>query len=174
MALSNITVRFIVPSKDDMALLEKTWSSSKYKPEFSEQLQRHLAKGLSMGSFNVPGGVSYNTLMNWIRRYPAFAQAREMGEKSRLELLEVEGIKMVKAGNVVAWKFMMSQHGMVDAPKEVNINHTISPMLGGIPDTIRYARQQRLKELHQKVMAGGTVGVIDVEPEEEDDDLEGL
>jgi len=160
-----------MPSKDDVALLEKTWSSSKYKPEFADQLQKHLAKGLSMGSFNVPGGVSYNTLMNWIKRFPAFSEARDMGEKSRLELLEVEGIKMVKAGNVVAWKFMMSQHGVVDAPKEVNVNHNVSPMLGGIPDTIRYARQQRLKELHQKVMAGG---IIDVEPEEEEDDLAGL
>lgn len=157
-------------TKDDMALLEKTWSSSKYKPEFCDKLRLHLAKGLSMGSFNVPGGVSYNTLMNWVKRYPAFAEARDMGEKSRLELLEMEGVKMVKAGNVVAWKFMMSQHGMVDAPKEVNVNHTVSPMLGGVPDTIRYARQQRLKELHQKVMNGGTAGII--EGEVEDDDLE--
>jgi hypothetical protein len=156
-------------TKDDMALLEKTWSSSKYKPEFCEQLRKHLGKGLSMGSFNVPGGVSYNTLMNWVKRYPSFAQAREMGEKSRLELLEVEGIKMVKAGNVVAWKFMMSQHGMVDAPKEVNINHTVSPLIAGVPDTIRYARQQRLKELHQKVMAGGVAGIIEGEVDEEDD-----
>ena len=161
-----------MPSKDDMALLEKTWSSSKYKPEFADQLQKHLAKGLSMGSFNVPGGVSYNTLMNWVKRYPAFAQAREMGEKSRLELLEVEGIKMVKAGNVVAWKFMMSQHGMVDAPKEVNVTHSVSPLIAGVPDTIRYARQQRLKELHQKVMGGGVAGIIDGEVE--DDDLADL
>lgn len=163
-----------MPSKDDMALLEKTWSSSKYKPEFAEQLQNHLGLGLSMGSFNVPGGVSYNTLMNWCKRYPAFAQAREMGEKSRLELLEVEGVKMVKAGNVVAWKFMMAQHGMADAPKEININHSVSPLIAGVPDTIRYARQQRLKELHQKVMAGGTAGIIEGEEVEDDDDLADL
>lgn len=155
-----------MPSNEDIALLEKRWSSSKYKPEFADRLKEHLGKGLSMTSFNVPGGVSYNTLMNWCKRFPEFAQAREVGEKSRLLLLETEGIKMVKAGNVVAWKFLMNQHG-VHETKEVNVNHSVSPLVNGVPDTIRYQRQQRLKELHQKVMGGGVAGVIDVEPEED-------
>ena len=35
----------------------------------------------------------------------SFQEAREIGEKARLQLLEHEGMKMVKGGNVVAWKF---------------------------------------------------------------------
>jgi hypothetical protein len=155
-------------TEDEVALLEKKWSSCKYKPEYADRLLDHLSKGLSFTSFNVEGGVSYSTLVNWCRRFPEFAQAREIGEKARLQLLEEEGIKMIKAGNVVAWKFMMNQLGMSEkvtvesAPAIPGNPHT------SVPPSIRYGRLQRLKELHQKVSQSQT---IEVEAQEIDGDL---
>lgn len=135
-------------NSETIALLEKRWSSCKYKPEYDQLLLDHLSKGLSFSSFDVPGGVAYSTLRKWCERFPSFAQAREIGEKRRLQLLETEGIKMVKGGNVVAWKFLMNQHGVVEK-SEVHVSSD-SPHMQ-VPAGIRYARIQKLKELHQKV-----------------------
>ena len=134
---------------DVVALLEKKWSNCKYRPEYDDLLLSHLSKGLSFMSFNVPGGVSYSALTSWCKRFPTFAEARDIGEKARLEMLETEGVKMVKGGNVVAWKFMMNQHG-VHETTEVKNTHSVSPHMQVNP-SIRYARLQKLKELHQRV-----------------------
>lgn len=149
----------------DKYSIERTWSTTKYKDEFPELLQAHLEKGLSFFSFNVPGGVTTATLTNWTKRHPAFAHAREVGEKARLQLLEEEGIKMVKGGNVVAWKFMMNQHG-IHEKVEHSHNHSLSPHMQVAP-TIRYARLQKLKELHQRVTIEEQQKTILVEKEDE-------
>ena len=157
-------------TKDEQALLEQQWSSCKYEPEYAQMLLEHLTKGLSFTSFNVPGGVSYSTLRNWCKRFPEFAQAREIGEKARLQLLEEEGIKMVRAGNVVAWKFLMNQLGLTES---LNVTHS-NPEDGippnphsSVPDSVRYARLQRLKELDEKVRAKEKT--IDAEVIEDED-----
>jgi hypothetical protein len=130
----------------------KVWAPQKYKEEFPDLLLEHLSKGLSFYSFDVIGGVATSTLIKWAKRYPDFAMAREIGEKARLLMLEEEGIKMIKGGNVVAWKFLMNQHGVIEKVDH-NIQHNIShsPHMGVEP-TIRYARLQKLKELHQRVV----------------------
>jgi hypothetical protein len=136
-------------TRDDIALLEKRWSNCKYKPEYDQLLLNHLSKGLSFMSFDVPGGVAYSTLRTWCKRFPSFAQAREIGEKKRLQLLEGEGIKMVKGGNAVVWKTLMSQYGLAE---KVEVNHNVgdSPHMA-VPASLRYMRLQKLKELHQRV-----------------------
>ena len=136
-------------TRDDIALLEKRWSNCKYRPEYDQMLLDHLSKGLSFTSFDVPGGVAYTTLRQWCKRFPSFAQAREIGEKKRLMLLESEGIKMVKDGNAVVWKALMGQYGLTET---VEVNHTVgeSPHMQ-VPASIRYMRLQKLKELHQRV-----------------------
>jgi len=154
-------------TKDDIALLEKRWSNCKYKPEYDQQLLDHLSTGLSFMSFDVPGGVAYSTLRAWCTRFPSFGQAREMGEKKRLQLLEGEGIKMVKDGNAVVWKTLMSQYGLAE---RVEVQHTAggSPHMA-VPASLRYQRLQRLKELHQRVsMEQKEVEIIEhpVEPVE--------
>ena len=136
-------------TRDDIALLEKRWSNCKYKPEYDQMLLDHLSKGLSFMSFDVPGGVAYQTLVQWCKRFPSFAQAREIGEKRRLLLLEDEGIKMVKGGNAVVWKTLMSQYGLAEKV-EVQHSGSVSPHMQ-VPASIRYSRLQKLKELHQRV-----------------------
>lgn len=159
-----------------VALLERKWSSCKYKEEYAEQLQEHLSKGLSFQSFNVPGGVSYNTLINWTKRFPAFAQAREIGEKARLQMLEEEGIKMVKSGNVVAWKHLMQQQQMGEKdPNAVDSTPSGESPHMQVPASIRYVRLQKLKELHQKVkLEQERVEAIEAEVVESDEELDVL
>lgn len=144
----------------EISILEQRWSNCKYKPEYDQMLLDHLSKGYSFTSFDVPGGVAYNTLKVWCKRFPSFAQAREIGEKRKLKILEDEGLKMVKSGNVVAWKFMMNQHGVSE---KVEVEHSVSPHMQVDP-SVRYARLQKLKELHQKTKAREEI--ITIEPRE--------
>jgi hypothetical protein len=141
-----------VTTKQQISLLEQTWSSCKYRKEYPQMLLDHLSKGLSYSSFDVPGGVSYSTLREWERRFPAFAQAREIGEKKKLKLLEEIGLKLCRDGNASVWKFFMHQHGLSEAPLEVNHNHSTgqstSPHMA-VPPEIRHYRLQKIKELHQ-------------------------
>ena len=160
-------------TEEEMKMLEQRWTSCKYKPEYDEALIKHLSKGYSFMSFSVDKGVSYRTLINWCNRFPSFNEAREIGEKARLKLLEAEGLKMVKGGNVVAWKFMMIQLGLVEK-SEVNHNHqgaiSVSPHMR-VSAPVRYARFQKLKELHQRVKLEDQMLEAQV-VEENDDDLE--
>lgn len=155
----------------------QTWTASKYKDdEYPQLLLDHLSKGLSFMSFNVPGGVSNSTLHNWSVKFPAFAQAREIGEKARLQMLEDEGMKMIKGGNVIAWKFMMNQMGIAE---KVEINHTHKNHPGNphtsVPPSIRYDRLQRLKELHQRVVKeGNKIQVIEAEIETKSEGFDAL
>lgn len=134
-------------TRDEIAMLEKRWSSCKYKPEYDQLLLDHLSSGLSISSFDTPDGVSYVTVLAWIKRFPSFAQAREIGDKARLAMLETEGIKMIKGGNVVAWKFLMNQHGQHET---IEVQSSGSPIMN-VNASVRYARLQKLKELHQRV-----------------------
>ena len=140
-------------TEEEMKMLEQRWTSCKYKPEYDDALIEHLSKGYSFMSFSVDNGVSYRTLINWCKRFPSFQEAREIGEKNRLMLLEEEGLKMVRGGNVVAWKFMMNQLGLREST-EVKHQHegnvSISPHMQ-VNAPVRYARLQKLKELNQRV-----------------------
>lgn len=135
-------------TREKIALLEQTWSSCKYREEYPQLLLDHLSKGFSYSSFDVPGGVSYSTLREWERRFPAFAQAREIGEKKKLKVLEKIGLDLCRDGNASVWKFFMNQHGISESPLEVNHNHSTSPHMS-VPPEIRHYRLQKIKELHQ-------------------------
>jgi hypothetical protein len=123
---------------------------SLYRPEYDDLLIEHLASGKSFMSFDVAGGVSYKTLRNWCDKFPSFAEAREIGEKAKLRFLEDEGVKMVKGGNVIAWKFMMNQQGVMEE-KKINHEHSVSPHMQVAP-SVRYMRLQKIKELHQRAV----------------------
>jgi beta-galactosidase GanA len=165
-----------VPTKEEIALLEQRWSNCLYKPEYNQALIDHLSAGYSFTSFSVDQGVSYCTLLNWCKRFPAFQEAREIGEKGRLKMLEAEGLKMVKGGNVVAWKFMMNQSGVVEKT-EVKHSHQgnvffTSQLKINAPE--RYARLQKLKELNKRVKVENEILEAEVIEDNEDSDLDML
>ena len=157
---------------EELRMLETRWSSCKYLPEYDQQLIDHLSAGYSFMSFTAGEGAAYSTLIRWCKRFPSFQEAREIGEKARLMLLESEGLKMVKGGNVVAWKFMMNQmgqHETTEVKKSVEVS--ISPHMQ-VSAPIRYQRLQKLKELHQRVTMDGEVIEAQEVVSDNDDDLD--
>jgi len=138
-------------SQEDFKILESKWSRCKYLPKYDQMLIEHLTSGLSFASFTVGTGTSYSTLLEWCKRFPSFMEAREIGEKARLQMLEREGLKMVKGGNVVAWKFMMNQMGMHETTavhKTIEHSITANP---NIAAPIRHKRLQRLVEMNKRI-----------------------
>jgi hypothetical protein len=138
-------------TQEDFKLLEQKWSRCKYKPEYNQQLIDHLREGLSFSSFTAGTGTAYSTLLEWCKRFPAFQESREIGEKSRLQMLEKEGLKMVRGGNVVAWKFMMNQMGQHETTKvETSVEHTFATNHQAAAP-IRFKRLQKLTAMNKRV-----------------------
>jgi len=136
-----------------------------YNPKYDKLLAIHLGEGKSFDSFDIAGGVSTMTLTNWCKKHPTFAAAREVGEKAKLRFLEDEGIKMVKGGNVTAWKFMMGLQGLSE---KVEISHSIQ-VEGEKPSSERQVRLLKIKALHARAMKEEST--IDAEIVEEEDFL---
>lgn len=160
-------------TKEEIALLEQQWSPCLYKPKYAYELYEHLRKGFSFASFTVDAKVCHSTLEKWKKRFPAFQAAKESGERAKLKRLESEGMKMVKGGNVVAWKFLMNQMGVTEK-SEVQHSHqgniSVTPNINA---PIRQARIEKLKELNKRVQLEEKVIDVDVD-EVTDKDLEGL
>lgn len=84
---------------------------TKYKPEFCEQLVKHMAEGLSFESFAAVPFVCVDTLHEWANRHPKFSDARKRGRQMGLKFWEEIGragcVGKIKNFNVVAWIFNM-------------------------------------------------------------------
>lgn len=84
---------------------------STYKPEYCELLIRHMAKGGSFTAFGAIADVSRETLYQWTREFPEFAEAKSNGEVKSLEHYEGLGYGgitgQIKNFNATAWIFTM-------------------------------------------------------------------
>lgn len=64
-----------------------------YKPEYCQKLIKHMQKGMSFESFAGLVGVSKQTIYDWLKANPEFADAKSIAvEKARL-FWEEEGLK---------------------------------------------------------------------------------
>lgn len=83
----------------------------KYKSEFCDLLIKHMEKGFSFDSFGGVIDVTRETMYQWVKNYPEWAEAKELGfQKCRVfwEDLGIKGISGRKKGfNVVGWIFNM-------------------------------------------------------------------
>jgi hypothetical protein len=66
--------------------------ASKYKPEFDEMLIDHLSKGFSFHSFAGVVRVNYDTVFEWVKRHPSFAEAKQIGTAQSHVFWEKMGI----------------------------------------------------------------------------------
>lgn len=58
---------------------------SKFDPAYAERIIKHMANGLSFESFGGEIGVHKDTLYEWVKRYPDFADAKKKAtERCRL------------------------------------------------------------------------------------------
>lgn len=54
----------------------------KYKPEYCQLLIDHMSKGYSFSTFAANINTGQGTLLDWIKRYPEFAEAKDTGEQA--------------------------------------------------------------------------------------------
>lgn len=80
-----------------------------YKPEYCDELIKHMASGLSFESFAGLIGCALSTLYEWEKVNPAFSEAKKEGfEKNRL-FYERAGVTMMQdgQGSATVWLFNM-------------------------------------------------------------------
>lgn len=82
---------------------------TKYKPEYPEMLEEHMASGLSFESFAGLVSVDRETIYTWTEKHPKFLDAKKTGiEKGRLfyERIGIEGMWKQKDydddGNIIS------------------------------------------------------------------------
>lgn len=99
---------------------------TKYKPEYCEQLIKHMAMGLSYETFGATINVAQSTVYLW-EKHPEFSEAKKEGfDKSRLfwERLGTAGaMGKIKNFNVTAWIFSMKNRFKWTDRLESNVNH---------------------------------------------------
>lgn len=92
-----------------------------YKPEYCDLLLIHFADGLSFEAFGGVVDVAKQTLYNWVKEYPEFADAKARGEsKSRLyweklgrdglhneTIKDDDGMTVTRSINATLWIFNM-------------------------------------------------------------------
>lgn len=63
-------------------------NGTKFRPEYCQALIDHMAKGYSIGTFGFTVGVSKGCVDAWLKKFPAFADAFELGTQARQYLFE--------------------------------------------------------------------------------------
>jgi hypothetical protein len=92
---------------------------SEYRSEFCTMLIQHMADGLSFEAFAGVVHKSKDTLYQWVKKHPEFADAKKKGDAESLLFWEKMGITgmvgKLKGFNVAAWIFnMKNRHGYRD------------------------------------------------------------
>lgn len=120
--------------------------SNKYHPSYADRLYEHLSSGFSIHTFSLEG-IAHTTIMSWVDTNAEFRHALIEGEKKRRLLVEATGMKLLKDGNTVAWKTLLSQYEVVD---RVSIEEKKEVKITLDPDSStpkRLERLERIKEL---------------------------
>lgn len=66
---------------------------TKYKPEYCDALIEYASKGLYWHTFAAEIKVSKRTLYEWVKKYPAFSEAKEIAEVKCEQFWEKKGLK---------------------------------------------------------------------------------
>jgi len=61
---------------------------TKYSEDYCEQLIDHMSQGLSFDTFAGRIGVNPDSLYEWVKRHPAFSEAKKIGTGKRNFLVE--------------------------------------------------------------------------------------
>lgn len=100
--------------------MAKAGRPSKYKPEFAEQLPALFAEGQSVAEVAVVLGVTRDTFYDWVKRYPKFRDAYELGKQvseAWWSKLGREGASGVQDIQPTVWIFnMKNKFGWRDQP----------------------------------------------------------
>lgn len=100
-------------------------------------LIKHMGDGLSIESFAAIVGRSKDTIYEWVKKHPDFADAKKKGEALSLLFWEKAGITgmfgKIKGFNVAAWIFnMKNRHGYKNDPAPDTPPQTDGTMMDAI------------------------------------------
>lgn len=109
----------------------------KYNESFPAKLVDHMKKGLSVDSFASLVGVSRETIYQWLKIFPEFKEAKELGEAHSLLFWEKMGIAgasgNLKGFNSKSWEFnMINRHKWVQKT-EASVKHGFDGSGGNSP-----------------------------------------
>ncbi len=90
---------------------KKPDSRCKYKKEHCDTLIDLMSKGFSMEAVAGKIGINRDTIYDWVKKYPEFAEAKELGEALCRYYYEDVGLRgqngKIRGFNVTAWIFNM-------------------------------------------------------------------
>jgi transposase len=94
---------------------------SKYKPEYCEQLVKHMAEGYSFESFAAVINVNRDTLYEWASVHVEFSDAKKRAFEKNLKWMEDQAVNQMIQDtkgaqlNTTLWIFLMkARHGLRD------------------------------------------------------------
>lgn len=126
-----------------------------YKEEFCEMLVEHMAKGAPFDTFAAEVFCAAETLYEWCKKYPEFANAKKLGEKLSHEWWDRQGRKGLNIGpksfHGQVWSITMKNRFGYRDKQEVQLTGA-----GGGPIEIKKTVQwdseseARLKALEEK------------------------
>jgi hypothetical protein len=107
-----------------------------YRPEFAAQLLAHIRGGLTFESFDTDPPTSKKSHYNWMKEHPEFAEAREMGERFFLRMIDRTSAALAT--------------GVYPEGKEDQIKRADGPMLRHLADR-RYpdVYKNKVHNIHQ-------------------------
>jgi transposase-like protein len=102
---------------------------NRYSSNYSDALVEHMKQGYSFESYAGVVGVARSTLYNWLEQYPAFAEAKEIGESYSLyhyEKILMQSMHNDDEGrngfNMTSLIFnMCNRHGWNRSPKKEDV-----------------------------------------------------
>jgi hypothetical protein len=74
---------------------------SKYKPEYCEQIIAHMAQGFSFESFAGAISVDRDSLYEWVKRFPAFSDAKKLAFAKCLLHFEMLGKAAMEGQDII-------------------------------------------------------------------------
>lgn len=102
----------------------------KYKKEYCEEIIKLMAEGYSMEAFAGYIGVHRDTIYDWLKKYPEFAEAKDIGSaKSRYFYEKVSKLGMtgkIPGFNHATWQFNMQNRFEWSAKQKIEENKTVT------------------------------------------------
>ena len=104
---------------------------TQFKDEYCEKLIEHMKQGYSYASFGAVVHVCEDTLYEWKKKHPSFAEAKRQGSAYSMHQWEKIGIAgsmgKIAGFNDVSWIFnMKNRFKWRDQPKDEESKETIN------------------------------------------------
>lgn len=106
-----------------------TGRPTKFKPEYCQMLEDHMAEGYTFESFAGLIGVNFDTLYEWCKVHANFSESKNKGRPKQLlaneKMLKEIAKGKIRNANVTAQIFIMKNcHGWKDRIEQTNVDVT--------------------------------------------------